>query len=104
MVDAKDINYAIAWIFNNIKTGDNGTFYIKEYDLYRSPRFRKSKATRKEQVLDKLADLNILSQKVKINSRKPTAIRFVNPAFIERFSAYCMGKLHELKSPYKLAS
>jgi hypothetical protein len=93
VINSSDISFAISWVFNNVRTDENGTLFIREYDLYRSTRFRKSKARRKAKIIDKLADLNILSPQVKLNTRKPTAIRFVNPDFIKGFSAYCEDDL-----------
>ncbi len=85
---AADAKWALAWILRNAKQDDTGAYFFKENDLHKSSRFKNSS---KRERLDKalasleIGERNIISKQFKLTTKKPTLIRYGNPAIFSNF-------------------
>ena len=78
-----DVQYVLDWLYKHFEVDENGAIFIRQHKLHRDSHFRKSSVTRIIKVLDQLYGQNILSPLVKLPTRKPTYIRYVNPAILK---------------------
>jgi hypothetical protein len=78
-----DVKYVLDWLFKHFEVDNNGAIFIKQHKLHRDTYFRKSPITRIIEALNQLYRQNILSPLVKLPTRKPTYIRYVNPAIFK---------------------
>ncbi len=77
---AVDAKWILDWIFREVKPERNGVYLVREYELQRQGRFSKGGKDRLAKALYELECRNILSPQQRLFTKKPTLVRYVNPA------------------------
>ena len=78
-----DAQYLLDWLYKHFEVDNNGAAFIRQHKLNRDSHFRKSPIARIIKVFNQLCGQNVLSPLVKLPTRKPTYIRYVNPTIFK---------------------
>jgi putative DNA primase/helicase len=83
---AADAKWVLGWVAKNAKQNDKGAWFFKENDLHKSSRFKNFKRERLDKALAvlEMGERNMISKQYKLNTRKPTLIRYCNPAVFQK--------------------
>ncbi len=82
-----DPKWALDWILHHKIKNSEGGYEFKENELHKASRFKNDTKERLAKSLSVLEQRNIISPLVRLNTKKPTLVRYLNPALIQSTGA-----------------